>query len=192
MTPGAPCISIEDGFAAGWIARHCSSFGLSLKDAEIFDEGTNGRRVEAIKRRHAAGWNSIRDDLCDRGVSSILSLLGCRDVGSALAASTIEPMTRRAAVFECLAGFGDRALILRWVLLRGRCTFDAESEREKSDSHREECESFENGQSMRMIRASIREPAGAEKSFHSLVTGHGCNFSDTQNYRLHSPLDNQN
>ncbi len=160
MASGTPSLAIEDHLAAGWITRHCSSFGLSLKDAEIFDEGTNCRSIEAAERRHAVGRNSVRDDLCEPRVCAVLSFLGRCDVGSTFTSSSVESMTSGTAVFKRLASFRNRALILRWVLLRGRCTFDVESEREKSASKRDDCESFDSEPSTRMIRASIREPSG--------------------------------
>src|SRR6185312_14634632 len=146
MASGTTSTAIKKRFARRWISRHCRSIALALQNSQIFHERTNRRRIKTVKRRHAASRNSIRDDLCKPCVRSILSFRRRCDVRRAFPAPTVESVTPGAPVFECLPRFRDRTLTLRWVILRRGCTFDVESENEKGDSKRNECESFESKQ----------------------------------------------
>ena len=152
MTLRATCLVGEELLPCRWIARHRGAFRLSLKHAKIFDQSFYRRCIQTAERWHAVGRNSVGDDLRQRSVGAILSLRRRGDVGSALAASTIESVTAGASIFEGLTR-RDRTLILRWVTLRDRCTFDGEDQRATNDGNQNVSEPFESVRSRRMSRS---------------------------------------
>src|SRR5262249_16759924 len=96
MTIGTTSLSEKNGFSLACITGHCCCLASSLQGAQVANHRMAVGLPQRVERRHACPRFGVRDNLENLRVLELLNLRIAGNIGSALAAPSIQSVASSA------------------------------------------------------------------------------------------------